>query len=70
MTRAEADATAISLYERGGQHTAQMLSRAGLSTDGDAGPLLIDDGLATVYVPPGWTASLDTSGNIVIRKEG
>ena len=47
-----------------------MLSRAGLSTEGDAGPLLIDDGLATVYVPPGWTASLDTSGNIVIRKEG
>ncbi len=70
VTRAKADATAISLYERGGQHTAQMLSRAGLSTEGDAGPLLIDDGLATVYVPPGWTASLDTSGNIVIRKEG
>jgi N-methylhydantoinase A len=70
VTRAEADATAINLYERGGQHTAQMLSRAALSTDGDAGPLLIDDGLATVYVPPGWTASLDTSGNIVIRKEG
>ena len=70
VTRAEANATAISLYERGGQHTAQMLSRAGLSTDGDAGPLLIDDGLATVYVPPGWTASLDASGNIVIRKEG
>lgn len=70
VTRAEAKATAINLYERGAQHTAKMLPRAGLSTVGDPGPLLIDDGLATVYVPPGWTASLDTSGNIVIRKEG
>jgi N-methylhydantoinase A len=70
VTRAKTDAKAISLYERGSQHAAQMLSRAGLSTEGDAGPLLIDDGLATVFVPPGWAASLDTSGNIVIRKEG
>ena len=70
VTRQSAKGSDIALYERGDHHTARMLPRAGLTSEGDAGPLLIDDGLATVYAPPGWVASLDASGNIVIRKEG
>ena len=37
---------------------------------GGAGPLLIDDGSATVYVPLGWTAARDDSENVILRKDG
>ena len=60
----------ISLFERGASHTASILSRAALPADPMAGPMLIDDGLATVFVPVGWHARLDPAGNIVIQKEG
>ena len=57
------------LTERGEALEAGLLVRAELGPDPVCGPLLIDDGSATVYVPPGWTATRDGNDNAVLRKE-
>ena len=55
--------------ERGETLDAGLVTRANLGPAAAGGPLLIDDGSATVYVPPGWTAKRDPGGNVVLRKE-
>ncbi len=56
------------LTERGEALEAGLLARAELGPDAVAGPLLIDDGSATIYAPPGWTAAADGHGNAILRK--
>ena len=56
------------MTERGEALEAGLLARAELGPDAVAGPLLIDDGSATVYAPPGWTAAADGHGNAILRK--
>ncbi len=70
VVRIAAAPTPLTLYERGQEQQAGLLARAALPSENLAGPLLIDDGLATVFVPTGWRARLDPAGNIVITKEG
>ena len=69
VARAVAKDRAIDLFERGRSQRARLTPRAGIGANGVAGPLLIDDGLATAFTPAGWTARLDDAGNIVMRKE-
>lgn len=57
------------LTERGETLDAGLATRATLGPAAIRGPLLIDDGSATVYVPPGWTAARDGNDNVVLRKE-
>ena len=57
------------LTERGETLHAGLATRATLGPAAICGPLLIDDGSATVYVPPGWTAARDGNDNVVLRKE-
>ena len=57
------------LTERGETLEAGLLDRAALGPDAVRGPLLIDDGSATIYAPPGWTAAADRHGNAVLKKE-
>ena len=57
------------LTEHGETLDAGLLARANLGPVAVGGPLLIDDGSATVYVPPGWTAARDDNDNIILRKE-
>ena len=57
------------LTERGEALDAGLLARAELGPAAVDGPLLIDDGSATIYVPPGWTAARDENDNAVLRKE-
>ena len=57
------------LTERGETLDAGLATRATLGPAAICGPLLIDDGSATVYVPPGWTAARDGNDNVVLRKE-
>ena len=57
------------LTERGETLDAGLVYRADLGPVAAAGPLLVDDGSATVYVPPGWTAARDESENVLLRKE-
>ncbi len=59
---------AAALTERGQALEAGLLARAELGPDAMAGPLLIDDGSATIYAPPGWTAAADGHGNAILRK--
>ena len=73
MHRRQADGAAeggrIVLTERGKAFEAGRLARAGLGPSAIGGPLLIDDGSATVYVPPGWTAARDEHDNVILEKE-
>ena len=55
--------------ERGETLDAGLITRASLGPAAAGGPLLIDDGSATVYVPPGWTAERDPGDNVILRKE-
>ena len=59
---------AAALTERGQALEAGLLTRAELGPDAMAGPLLIDDGSATIYAPPGWTAAAAGHGNAILRK--
>ncbi len=61
--------TEIELFERGKTHKALLVSRAALKEKVIHGPILIDDGFATVFIPVGWSTRLDPSGNILIQKE-
>ena len=58
------------LTERGETLDAGLVYRADLGPVAAAGPLLVDDGSATVYVPPGWSAARDESENVILRKDG
>ncbi len=72
MGRAPANGRAAprsaALTERGEALEAGLLTRAELGPDAVAVPLLIDDGSATIYAPPGWTAAADGHGNAILRK--
>lgn len=57
------------LVERGEALDADLLNRDGLSEAALAGPALIEDGSSTIYVPPGWAASLDREGNVILSRE-
>jgi N-methylhydantoinase A len=56
----------IDLIDRGEKVACRKISRAGLSADPAHGPLLIEDGTSTIYVPAGWRAAGDAHGNAVI----
>ena len=57
------------LIERGESLEAGLSARAELGPVDAGGPLLIDDGSATVYVPPGWAAARDEYDNVILQKE-
>jgi N-methylhydantoinase A len=46
------------------RHAAEALKQ-GQKIDG---PAVIDGYTATTWVPPGWTATLDTSDNLILRR--
>ena len=37
---------------------------------GMSGPLLVEDETSTIYVPPGWHASSDVTGNLILQRVG
>jgi N-methylhydantoinase A len=52
---------------------ADVFSRSGLGSVEDApaawpGPVIIEDEEATTVIPPGWKASIDTAGNLWVKK--
>ena len=57
------------LTERGETLDVGLVARADLGPVAAAGPRLVDDGSATVYIPPGWTAAGDEHDNVILRKE-
>jgi len=59
----------VRFVERGEVMDAALLSRQALTLSAMSGPLLIEDGSSTIYVPPGWGARLDGTGNVILETE-
>ena len=57
------------LVERGEVLDAALLPRQALTLSALSGPLLIEDGSSTIYVPPNWSARLDETGNVILETE-
>jgi N-methylhydantoinase A len=53
---------------RHGKLDAPVIGRGGLSSASRPGPLIVEEYDATCVVPPGWSASLDRQGNMVLGK--
>ena len=66
---AAAERRSAVMTERGESLEAALSTRADLGPVPVGGPLLVDDGSATLYVPPGWTAGCDEHGNVILRRE-
>lgn len=56
----------VDILEGGEKLRCRLASRGWLSENPASGPLLIEDGTSTVYVPPGWQARRDATGNLVL----
>ncbi len=59
----------IEITEGGEQIQCQLMTRQSVSGEGSFGPILIEDGTSTIYVPPTWSALRDDA-NIIILKRG
>ena len=59
----------VRFVERGEVMDAALLLRQALTLSAMSGPLLIEDGSSTIYVPPGWGARLDGTGNVILETE-
>lgn len=57
------------LFEQRERRTCTLLSRAQFDRgEGRPGPLLIEDETSTIYVPPGWRAHADGTGNLILHR--
>ncbi|MEC8027536.1 MAG: hydantoinase/oxoprolinase family protein, partial [Pseudomonadota bacterium] len=63
------DGIEIEMLDRGARLTCRVLPRAAVPGTATAGPLLIEDGTSTIYVPPGWRAHTDERANIVMQRK-
>lgn len=53
----------------GGRFTAQVFDRAGLrAADRLSGPAIVEQDDTTVLIPPGWSADVDSAGNLHLRR--
>jgi N-methylhydantoinase A len=58
------------LYEWRERRDCTVATRGQLAAHGElAGPLLVEDETATIHVPPGWSASNDTAGNLILKRK-
>lgn len=63
--------TRMPLWANGAEALADVHDRAALlAGDRIVGPALVREPLATTVVEPGWTATTDDWGNLVLRQEG
>ncbi|MFQ6043153.1 MAG: hydantoinase/oxoprolinase family protein [Candidatus Poribacteria bacterium] len=54
--------------EKYGQLDVEVITRESLSAGARQGPLIIEEYDSTIVVPPGWNASLDKRGNVLITR--
>ena len=66
---AEEDLPTITLVEAGAPITCRLAKRPQIDAVGIAGPVLIEDGTSTVYIPPGWHVHRDAAGNLIAHRE-
>jgi len=59
----------IPIVEGGRSLHCRLLPRIGVGALDMAGPVLIEDGTSTIYVPPGWRVHRDASDSLILRRE-
>jgi len=65
---AERSARTVSIHENRELRSCTVLTRAAIRAQGvAAGPLLVEDDTATIYVPPQWQATEDATGNLILE---
>jgi N-methylhydantoinase A len=58
----------VQIHENREARSCTVLTRAAIRAQhGAAGPLLVEDDTATIYVPPGWHATEDAAGNLILE---
>ena len=59
------------IFDQGEWRDCLLLSRAaiGAEASGIPGPALVEDGTSTIFVPQGWTATVDKQDNILLKSE-
>ncbi len=57
------------IFDLGEWRQCQLVSRAAIAGEaaGVPGPALVEDGTSTIFVPQGWTASVDSQDNILLH---
>jgi N-methylhydantoinase A len=61
----------VRIHENREVRECSVTTRAGIAAAGGmAGPLLAEDETATIYIPPGWQATADDSGNLILIHTG
>ena len=58
----------LEILEGGEAHKCKLLAREMVSSHGIDGPLLIEDGTSTIFVPPTWTAKRDTVNSLILKR--
>ncbi len=64
----DADVREVDIVEGGEAKACKLLTRAMVGARGIAGPLLIEDGTSTIYVPPAWTARRDQASCLILQR--
>jgi len=61
-------ARTVPIHEGREVRACEVLTRAAIRAHGGAaGPLLVEDDTATIYVPPQWHATEDATGNLILQ---
>ena len=61
----------LRIHENRAARDCALTSRPQIEAAGGmAGPLLVEDETATIYVPPDWQAHCDDSGNLILQRAG
>ncbi len=57
------------IFDMGEWRSCELLSRAAIAGEaaGIPGPALVEDGTSTIFVPHGWTATVDDQDNILLH---
>jgi len=57
------------ITERGAALSCPVIARGARKPGAAiAGPTLLEDATSTIYVPPGWTGTIDDAHNLVLRR--
>ncbi|MHA6346364.1 hydantoinase/oxoprolinase family protein [Roseivivax sp. CAU 1761] len=57
------------IRERGVSYPARVLRGPALPPEPAPGPMLIEDGTTTIFVPVGWSAARDRHGNVILARK-
>ena len=60
---------AIEIIEGGQKLSCRLATRPAIDDTGLAGPVLVEDGTSTIYVPPGWSARRDDADSVILKRE-